>query len=112
MVTAGLAVVAKDIWDGHKARVWKMRSRPVEAWGRMETEFFETAPDANEVAYAVNPGGCATVVRPTFATRPQAVRLAPAPRVHAPMAFLEVPEFNPELARTVMAGPRRRAVNA
>jgi len=96
LIAFGLAVAVRDAIEAHKNRVARMRAGPVEMWSEW-TEWFETAPAEADVAFASNPHGCMTVIRPTFRKDDGLDAL-----------FLEVPEFNPEIARTVMAAPRRR----
>ena len=95
-----LAIIVQRILEAHRWNVARMKARPVESWNRLATEFFETAPDFNEVAYAANPHGCMTVIRPTFG-KPMVPAFRPAP-----LELLDAPDFDVTLARTVMA--RRR----
>lgn len=80
-----LAVVVRRIMDAHHWNVSRMRAVPAGGWNRMATVWFETAPDFNDVAYAANPHGCLTVVRPTRRVTKE----------------MEVPELRTDLMRTV-----------
>jgi hypothetical protein len=102
-----LVVLVRRLTDAHHWKVSRMRAKPMEGWGRMATEFFETAPDFNELAYAANPHGCMTVIYPSFGAKKK------TEIKNSVVAFdvTDVPEFNPEIMRTVAVRRHGRLAN-